>query len=143
MAKVQLEVLLKALNDAGDVGITRESAAFTLNVKVDSVPVYFYWLKKYNANIETVKEGKRVARYILRSDVKAVRLGGVTKSKAVATKPMPNRKVVATKPILAKKVQEDKAVAFDRDLEIASIGDREFSDLRESLGLGSFGSNWE
>lgn len=144
MAKVQLEVLLKALNDAGDVGLTREAAAFTLNVKTDSVPVYFHWLKKYNVTIETVKEGKRVVCYILRSDPNNVYFGSTKKGKVVATKPLATRKAVTSKPLTAKEVREEKVVAFDPDLEIASFGDREFSDLRESLGLGgSFGSSWD
>ena len=149
MAKVQLEVLLKALDDAGDVGLTREAAAFTLSVKTDSVPVYFHWLKKYNVTIETVKEGKRVVRYILRSDPNNVYFGSTKKGKVpqkkvVATKPLATRKVVASKPLATKEVRGEKVVAFDTDLEIASLGDREFSDLRESLGLGgSFGSSWD
>lgn len=146
MAKKQLITLLGQFEAAAESdarGLTRADIAQGMRVQEGSVSVYLHWLKKHGAQFEVVKEGKRVVMWVLKNPGSVTIDGGrKTTSKPVKTvvkarKPSP----VATKPIVAKKIEE-KAVAFDRDLEIASIGDREFFDLRESLGLESYGNSF-
>ena len=148
----QMQVLAKAMTEAGQTGMSRGEIAMLLNVKANSVPIYIYGLRKFcKADIGAVKNGKQIVAYVLNNPEtlnvhgdRRVSGGKVVAKKATVAKAKVGGKVnpVAEKQ-LAPKVREDKAVAFDRDLEIASIGDREFSDLRESLGLGSFGSSWD
>lgn len=148
----QLQILAKAMTEAGQTGMSRGEIAMLMNINANSVPVYIHGLRKYcKADVGAVKNGRQIVAYVLNNPDtlkphvdRRVSGGKVVAKKATVAKAKVGGKVnpVAEKQI-APKVREDKVVAFDRDLEIASIGDREFSDLRESLGLGSYGSSWD
>ncbi len=136
MAKnVQAFTLFSALKAAGSKGISKEEVAKILGVKDNSVPVYIFNLRKaYNANFKVVKDGRKIVAYILenvdelaipqvRKNAKAPKGSGVVKAK----------KGVKTSPVA---VESDGSVpTLDADLEIAEYGDRELSDIADSLGI--------
>lgn len=147
MAKsIQGFVLFNALKGAGDKGLTREQVAKVLNVHENSVPVYIFDLKKfYKAEVENIKEGRRVVGYILtNANSVAVpsngRRGGATpvvtkKAPVAAAKPTPTSKTVKNVAKPATKDKDMSMVTFDKDLDIVEISDREFADIRSQLGL--------
>jgi hypothetical protein len=143
MAKnVQCFTLIEALRAAGNKGLSAPEIANILGVKENSAAVYVCDLKKlYKAEIGTHKEGRKVLAYYLVNDKYEVpkdgrRSGPVIRKSAVVRKPEPKAKVA----------ESSESAILDRDLDIAAISDREFGDIRSSLGLGNdFGfrsSDW-
>ena len=106
--------------------VSKEVIAKELGVKVNSVPVYIHELKKlHKAEIETVRKGREVIAYkLVNRDVKVPEYRKNAADSAVK-KPV---KVITT--------PSDGSVAVpDADLEVTQIGEREFADIRSSLGV--------
>jgi hypothetical protein len=123
-------ILYNMMKAAGDKGVTKTQIAQKLGVKESSIGIYLFGLRKFfNAEFDTVKQGRKVISYKLvnadKIQVRATRKGSKTatvKTSAPMVKPVKSAKV-------------DKAVAPDADLHVAEISDREFSDIKSSLGL--------
>jgi len=144
----QLHVLYNLLVEAGDNGVSREEAARALKVKESSVPVYFFWLKKsHKAEIKGIRQGKKIVCYVLLNPAKVKIPEDKRRSKSSVAKTKVTTKTTAkvikdeVAPITNRN-KEEKVAILDRDLEIAEYNDRDFLDIRSSLGLGfgSFGS---
>jgi hypothetical protein len=137
MAKnTQAFILFNMLKAAGSKGVTRDQVATALQVKETSVPVYFFGMKKlYNADIETVKNGRQVVAYKLLNPDQVTNVPqtrGAGKIKVVAKKPL----VKAAKVVKTNVVDDSGEIpTLDSDLRIAEITDREFGDIKSSLGL--------
>jgi hypothetical protein len=136
MAKnTQAFILFNMLKAAGSKGVTRDQVATALQVKETSVPVYFFGMKKlYNADIETVKNGRQVVAYKLLNPDQVTNVPqtrGAGKVKAVAKKPL----VKAAKVVKTNVDDTGEIPTLDSDLRIAEITDREFGDIKSSLGL--------
>jgi hypothetical protein len=133
----QMFTLFNALKAAGDNGVSKEQLATILGVKEISVPVYLFDLKKfYKAELETVKNGRQIVSYKLinadKINVPQHRKGAVTK---VAPKPV---KTVAKFASGSKNsIKEDSfdVATLDPDMKVTEISDREFADIKSSLGL--------
>lgn len=126
--KIQGFTLYNALKAAGNTGLTKRQIADILKVSEGSVPVYIYDLKLfYKADVENIREGRKVTGYILKNADKIVvpengRRGG--------------NKVVAKPSAVAKPtIDANKDVILDKDLDIAEISHREMDDIRSSLGI--------
>ena len=117
-------VLYDAMKKAGDSGLTREQIAELLNVQVNSVGVYLFGLRKfYNAKFDTIKSGRKILCYKL---VDAEKMNVPTNRRM--KKPLVTAKAV-------KVIENNSVVAPDKDLEISEFTDREFNDIKASLGL--------
>lgn len=146
MAKTtQAFILFNMLKAAGTKGVSKGDVAKALNVRENSVPVYFFGMKKlYNAKIETIKNGRQVVAYKLLNpnEVSGVpETRGASKGNKPLVKAGPKKatkvvqtKVKATKPTKAKKTSDDTPI-LDKEMKIAEITDQEFADIKTSLGL--------
>ena len=143
MKNTQLKNLANAFVAAGDAGLSRNQIATTLGVGENSAPGYVLGLKRQcKAEIDVVKEGKRVIAYILKNPDAVLDHQDGRRGRAV-TKKMTVKKVATktvTKTAVKAAVVKEKPQILDKDLEIG-ISEREFSDIRSSLGLGSFGNS--
>ena len=134
----QAYILFNMLKAAGDKGVNKEQVAKALNVKESSVPVYFFGMKKlYKADIEVIKNGRQVVAYKLNNPnevtgVPQTRGAGKIKAKPVKA----TAKAVVTKPV---KVAKIKSSNFDvptlDQTDVPHISDREFNDIKTSLGI--------
>jgi hypothetical protein len=126
----QMFVLYNLMKAAGNKGVGKKEVAKALNVKESSVPVYFFAMKKYfKAEYDIVKQGRQIVAYkLINSDkisVPQFRKGKVKVVKAsnpVVTKVVKNKKV-------------DEVPNIEDDSGITQITDREFSDIKSTLGL--------
>ena len=143
MAKnTQSFVLFNMLKAAGSKGVTKTEVAKALGVKESSVAIYFFGLKKFfKAEIETVKKGRQIVSYKLANaddiEVPSHRKGANSVVKSTSKKAS---KVVRTKHVKATKtatvdVDTGEVAVPDSDLHVTKITDREFSDIKSSLGL--------
>lgn len=113
----QLFNLYDALKNAGSKGVSKEFASKLLGVKENSIPVYFFSLKKYfNAELETVKNGRKVVAYKL-----------VNADNINVPQYRKNKKGKTVKATVAK-INKQETVS-----EI--IGDNEIQEIKEALGL--------
>ena len=123
-------VLFELLKSSPDLPVTKEEIAKTLDIKVASVPVYIHSLKKElhatrsDAEITTVRESKKALGYKL--------VGG----KSLTVK---NKRFVKessnSEPKVVTISETGELPLIDKDNELTSISEREFDDLRSSLGL--------
>jgi len=146
MAKnMQLYTLFNILKSAGSKGVTKAQVSKQLNVAENSVPVYMFSMKKYfKAEFTTIKNGRAIVAYVLdnadKITVPQFRKGS-TGSKKSVTKAIAKKNKSVSKPVKAAKtksvnIPSDGSVAIpDKDLHVAEISDREFDDIRSSLGL--------
>ena len=117
-----------------------------LNCKPVTAMVYISELRvAYNADIETIRDGRKVVSYRLLNEDELLKTvaryqaakGGKspkTVAKKQATKPVVKSavsKTAVTKP----KADEFDVPTLDADLDISEISDREFADLKSQLGL--------
>ncbi len=132
MANATQNFRLISLLKAGDK-VSKETIAKTLGVSDVSVPVYIHELKRlFKANIESVYNGRRVVAYkLINRDIV------VPQFRRNNSTPTPTKKSLVK---VEAKVDDGSVPVPDKDLEIAEITDREFSDIRSSLGVSSFGS---
>jgi hypothetical protein len=92
-----------------------------------------------NAEIETIRDGRKVESYQLTNaaDIATKMVSTkATKTKAVKT---PKVKATKTKTVVSRKaVKEDEfdVPTLDADLSISEVSDAELADLRNQLGLG-------
>lgn len=128
MANATQNFRLISLLKAGN-SVKKEVVAKELGVNLVSVPVYIHELKRlYKADIESVYGGRKVVAYRLRNKdvvVPQFRRGHVTKY------------VKKTAPAV---VSDGSVAVPDKDLDVTQVSDREFADIRSSLGVSSFGS---
>jgi predicted ArsR family transcriptional regulator len=117
-------VLFQLLKSGGTV--SKDIIAETLGVKLMSVPVYIHELKnQFKVKIVSVRNGRKVIGYkLIDTDSKVPQF---RKNSIEVPKAIPAKTVV---------VSEDGSVpVLDKDAEITQVSDREFADVRESLGL--------
>ena len=115
--------------------VSKEQIAKTLDIKLVSVPVYIHELKRlYKAEIESVhapatgaRGGSKVTGYRLVS--KSLNVPALRKGAAV-----PYTKKVSQP--ASEKLADGSVAVPDKDLDIAQISEREFDDVRSSLGIG-------
>jgi hypothetical protein len=143
MKNTQLKNLTNILAAAGAKGLSPSEISSALRISLASAPVYVFGLKqKCKAEIDTIKEGKRVVAYVLKNPDSVVDHSDGRRSRTV-TKKMTVKKL-ATKTVAKTAVKaavvKEKPQILDKDLDIG-ISEREFSDIRSSLGLGSFGGS--
>jgi hypothetical protein len=126
------------LKAAGSKGVSKSEVANALSIKENSVPVYFFGMKKlYKAEIETVKQGRQVIAYkLLNADAVASpvpqhRGGGRSVTKPIAKK---KGKVIATKATKSKATKTETP-KINSEMEISEISDSEFFDIKSQLGL--------
>ena len=112
--------------------VSKDVIAKELGIVLMSVPVYIHELKKqHKAEVISVRNGRKVVGYKLVS--KDVAVPQYRKNSILFDKPA---KVVKTK--TAPVINDDGSVAvLDADAEITQIGEREFHDIADSLGVGS------
>ena len=129
----QAFILFNMLKAAGNKGVNKAQVAKALNVKETSVPVYFFGMKKlYNAEIEVIKNGRQVVAYKLTNPDKVT---GVPKTRGAGKiKPKAVKKVaVKTAKPLTKSLDNSEFPVLDN--EVKSFSDREFNDIKTSLGI--------
>lgn len=145
---LQIYTLFQMLKSAGANGIvSRADIAKELGVNEGSVPVYFFWLKKFGVKFDVIKNGRAVQGYrLLNGDEVDVPMnrrkrGSHTKAASVkavkAVKPMAK---VKAKPVMAKVTKTaNKPVKDDvvnvSDMEIEELTDIELTDIKSQLGL--------
>lgn len=130
MAKATQNYRLFQLMKAGET-ISKELIAKELNVKLVSVPVYIHGLKKqFKAEIVSVYEGRKVVGYKLAD--KDINIPQFRKNSNEVTEKAPKK-------VKTPLVNEDGSVpVLDADAEITHVSEREFADVRESLGIDTF-----
>ena len=138
MAKnTQLFNLFNMMKAAGSKGVTKQQVSKQLGISEGSVPVYVFGLKKYfKADYEAIKQGRQVLAYkLVNSD--GIVVPQFRKGSKALTKPLAkNTKVVKLKSSKAAPVSSTGEVPTpDKDLSVAEITDREFNDIKSSLGL--------
>lgn len=135
-------ILFSLLKAAGKKGITRAEAAKALGVRESSVPVYFYGLRTlYNAEIEVVKQGRKVVSYTLLNANDCTITENGRRGTKTATKPKSKTKPLKSVSVKTVKATNTPAVKestpiLDSDLEISEVDDAELEDLKASLGIG-------
>jgi len=122
---------LFTLLQSGEV-VSKETIKSTLGISENSVPVYIFELRdKFNADVESVREGRKVVAYKLKNKIKVPQHRS---NNAQYEKP-----VTDTKP-----VQDGSVAILDSENEPQSISDREMADLRDQLAIDhdySFGGH--
>ena len=115
--------------------ISKEKIAKVLGVKLISVPVYIHELKsQFKAKILSVREGRKVVGYKL--DTKESKNIKVPQFRRNAVSAMPAKKPVTANNVV--QVSDDGSIpVLDKDAEITRVSDREFADIRSSLGVDS------
>lgn len=118
--------------------VSRDDIAKHLEVSEGSVPVYIFALRKFfKADIENIKEGRKVVAYrLVNSDTIKVPSHRVYRRNE-------NGQVVLEKPAEANvpakagvvKFKDGDVEILDKDLEMAQMGESEFADIKASLGL--------
>lgn len=92
-----------------------------------------------NAEIETIRDGRKVESYQLTNAADIASKMVSTKTTKTKTKAVKTPKVVAkTKSVVSRKtVKEDEfdVPTLDADLSISEVSDAELADLRNQLGL--------
>lgn len=132
-------VLFQLLKGAGKKGATVAECAKALSFAEGSVSPYMWSLrKKFGAEIEVLKDGRKVSGYRL---LNAEAVDGVItpKRRGAATK---TAKVVKTKPVKVQKVAKTAKVTKSKnapveveDMEIEEITDGDLADIKTQLGL--------
>jgi hypothetical protein len=118
-----------------------ETYVKTLNCKPVTAMVYISELRvAYNAEIETIRDGRKVVSYRLLNEADLLKtVARYQAAKGIKpTKPASVKPVKMVKAAVAKtKIKDDEfdVPTLDSDLSISEISDREFADLRSQLGL--------
>lgn len=144
----QAHNLFTLLSKAGSKGVSRSDVAKHLGVLESSVPIYFFGLRKFfNAEIENIKNGRKVVGYRLLNadniDVPSQRRN--SNPVAVVTKPIKATKAKVVKGTNKKSAitkDADDGIDFDsadvsildKDLD-TNFSDAEFDDIKATLGL--------
>jgi hypothetical protein len=92
-----------------------------------------------NAEIETIRDGRKVESYQLTNaaDI-ATKMVSTKATKAAKTKAVKTPKVKSTKTVVSRKAVKDDEFdvpTLDADLDITEVSDAELADLRNQLGL--------
>ena len=135
MAKSTQNFRLFQLMKSGGI-VSKEVIAETLGVALVSVPVYIHELKKqFKAEIVSVRNGRKVTGYKLVD--KEIAVPEFRKNNA-EVHPVKTKKVKNTVVKGDSELANDGSVpVLDKDAEITQVGEREFADIRESLGVGT------
>jgi len=130
MAKQTQSYRLFQLLSTGSL-VSKEQIAKELDVSLASVPVYIHELKKtFKVEVTSVREGRKILGYKV-ADTNKAKVPQFRKNNAEYVKPEEPKKVVIS--------DDGEVPVLDADAEITRVSDREFSDIRESLGVSSFG----
>ena len=113
---------------------SRDDIAKHLGVSGSSVPVYIFALRKFfNAEIENIKDGRKVIAYHL------VNFDAIKVPSHRVYRRNENGQVVLEKPSIpvnnTTKFKNSDVEILDKDLDIAEIGRVEFEDIKAALGL--------
>jgi hypothetical protein len=127
----QMFNLYSALKEAGSRGVSKDAAAKLLGVQEISVPVYFFSLKKYfNAELDTIKNGRKVVAYKLVNDVNVPQY-----RKNVAAAATPVKKIKNKMTVKKIEMNEQEVNMTDDANGVMTIDDRELLDIKDALGL--------
>jgi biotin operon repressor len=127
--------ILFQLMKAGDV-VSKETISKTLGIVLMSVPVYIHELKKqFKAEVLSVRDGRKVIGYKLVS--KNITVPQHRKNSILVEKPV---KVAKPKTSVS---EDGELPTLDKDAEITQIGEREFADIADSLGVSNGGHSFE
>jgi hypothetical protein len=132
--------ILFQLMKAGNV-ISKETISKELGIVLMSVPVYIHELKKqFKAEVISVRDGRKVIGYKLVS--KNITVPQHRKNSILVDKPEKVKKSKSSKNTIM--VSEDGELpVLDKDAEITQIGEREFADIADSLGVSHGGHGYE
>lgn len=131
--------LFSAFKSAGKAGLTADQVTGI----VPNVGYVNHLEKAFGCKFDRIKEGKKVTKFILLNgssvsvpDSRRVKNTAVAKkapvAKKTATKVVEKKvRVKNTKPV----ADSGTVAAFDRDLDIVEVGDRELADIKAQLGL--------
>lgn len=144
---VQLNVLFQFLKAAkpGDY-VTKADVATALDVAESSLPVYFFWIKKYfNVEVETQKNGRTIVGYRLSAasrDIVIPENGRRSeRAKTAKAKKVGVEKKTAPKPpraVVEGKKGQGKTSKWDLDIgspDADDYDDGDLADIRAQLGL--------
>jgi biotin operon repressor len=157
----QIDSLFFLLKAAGKAGISKENIAKELGVGLSSVPVYIFNLRKqHGVELGHVKQGKQILRYFIESyrttpknyvPAENEEVHRTFRNKFAKAK-IEKAKTVRAEQDLNEKENEEELESkfvigkngafptFDPDMEITKINDRDFRDIRSSVGLDHHGS---
>ena len=130
--------LFDAFKSAGKTGLTADQVTDI----VPNVGYVNHLEKAFGCKFDRIKEGKKVTKFILLNG-SAVSVGDSRKAK-VAKAPVAKKVKAAATKIVTKKVRvkntkpvadSGSVAAYDADLDISEVGDRELADIRAQLGL--------
>lgn len=126
----QMYNLYSALKDAGNQGMSKPEVASLLGIQEISVPVYIFSLKKhFNADLKTIKSGRKVIAYKLVNDVAVPQYRKNSATVKTTVKKVSNKLTV-------KKVeQEPSKEIVSREDDFMTVDDRELMDIKGALGL--------
>lgn len=131
----QAHSLYNLFTASSSKSVSRDEIAKHLGVSEGSVPVYIFALRKFfKADIENVKDGRKVVAYrLVNADTIKVPSHRVYRRNE-------NGEVVLEKPNTANvqktaTFKNSEVEILDKDLDIANLGDTEFADIKASLGL--------
>ena len=136
MLKVTQNYKLMTLLSSGEA-VKVESLREALNINYYSVSVYIHELKKFGAEIESVREGKKVIAYKLLNYEKI-------KNKISQYRSNNSQVEKKTENKVSKKEAKTNTVpnadgsfpTIDPDNELAQVSENEMNDIKDSLGLG-------
>ena len=142
MAKATQNYKLHEMMKSGEI-ISKEHIAKTLKVKMISVPVYIHELKaQFKAKIKSVREGRKVTGYqLVLEKGKSLDIPQFRKNSVELQKPVIKKIGVVTN--IAETDGDGSVPVIDKDAEITQVSDREFDDIRSSLGVDLPGYNAE
>ena len=128
MSKLTQNFRLYTLLQSGEA-ITKETIRDTLGVEMNSVPVYIFELKKhFKADIEAVRDGRKVIAYKLVNKIKVPQFRSNNIQFVKNTDAVPAIK------------QADGSVAVLEDLDAVVMNETEMDDVKSALGLNDYSS---
>jgi len=125
--------------------VSKDKIASTLGIKIMSVPVYIFSLKKqFKAEIVAIRNGKKVTGYKL-ANSEDITVPQLRKNSAVFEKPKKIKNVAKSETpaeVVKTMINEDGSVpTLEPDAEVTKFSEKEYSDLADSLGIGFGGSD--
>ena len=126
--------------------VSKETIAEELGVVLVSVPVYIHQFKnQFKAEIVAVRAGRKVTGYQL-TNAEDLNVPQYRRNSLLIpenqNKPKKSRQKKVVEQVATPVVSDGSVPVIDKDAEITQYNEREFGDIRESLGIG-FGGGFE
>lgn len=126
--------------------VSKETIAEELGVVLVSVPVYIHQFKnQFKAEIVAVRAGHKVTGYQL-TNAEDLNVPQYRRNSLLIpenqNKPKKSRQKKVVEQVATPVVNDGSVPVIDKDAEITQYNEREFGDIRESLGIG-FGGGFE